>query len=170
MAEAETAPSGNAEGEAISALYKVIAALGSSDPQTFYQAAQVMERIGNYISRLSGDMLDQSNKLFMGGQEGEAWTGEGAAACARMVGQFNQYLTTILPLVRQWPEPLTGAGEALQQAWYDTDAILAKYADGGTAAPAEPTPQPQEQSAPPPEKKPEDDEPPEWNTETLSGS
>ncbi|MFE5301606.1 hypothetical protein [Streptomyces sp. NPDC056632] len=165
MAETETAPSDNAAGEAISALYKVIAALGSSDPQTFYAASQVMERIGNYISRLSGDILDQSNKLFMGGAQGEAWTGEGAAACARMVGQFNQYLTSILPLVRQWPEPLRSAGEALQQAWYDTDAILAKYSTGGDGAPP-PAPEP----APPatPEPKPPEAKVEEWNDTDLA--
>ncbi|MGW3687206.1 hypothetical protein [Streptomyces sp. NPDC005125] len=162
-------PTENVDGAAIAALMKVIAALGASDPKTFYASAEIFERVGSYLTTLSGAILEQSRKLF--GTEGEGWQGEGAAAVLRILNQYRQYLDTVAPLVLAWPEPLRSAGESLQQTWYDVDAILAKYADA-SATPATPQEQAVPAETPRKQEKPAtaEEEPSKWDFETLSGS
>ncbi|MFD3998589.1 hypothetical protein [Streptomyces sp. NPDC058548] len=122
-----------AQGEAVAALHKVIAALSASDPQTFYTSADTFEQAATKLTELSTAMKARAKQLF-GDGSGEGWQGEGARACSRIVDQFIKYLDDSIPYVRNWPEHTRASGEALQQAWYDVDAILAKYAGQTPAA------------------------------------
>ena len=130
-------PNAAAQGDAIAALQKIIAALSASDPQTFYSSADTFEQVATKLTELATALTERSAKLF-GTGEGDGWQGEGADACSRIVKQFIDYLNEIIPFVRAWPEHIRGAGEALQQAWYDADAILAKHAGEGAAPAAQP--------------------------------
>ncbi|MEU8526656.1 hypothetical protein AB0C77_13850 [Streptomyces sp. NPDC048629] len=127
-----------AQGDAIAALQRVIAALSASDPQTFYASADTFEQVVINLNALSSGITEYARKVFDGDGEGDGWTGEGADACRRIIAQFTGFLDEIAPLVAKWPEHVRGAGEGLQECWYEVDAILAKYATdaaGGTDNP-----------------------------------
>ncbi|KOG11619.1 MULTISPECIES: hypothetical protein [Streptomyces] len=128
----ESALTAEAAADAILALQKVIAAISASDPDSFFRSADTLQQVGDKLNELSTGIGDRAKILFMGGADGGRWEGEGAAACARIVGQFNAFLMEVLAAVRQWPEPVRGCGEALQRTWYEVDAVLAKHS--GTAA------------------------------------
>ncbi|MER5884199.1 hypothetical protein ABT160_10250 [Streptomyces sp. NPDC001941] len=139
-----------AAGEAMLALQKVVAAIGASDPATFYTSADAFEKVAAMLGELNRGITERSMKMFVGDTPGEGWQGEGAQVCSRIVGQFNDYLGILLQQVTKWPPPVREAGTQLQQTWYAVDAVLAKH----SAAPPDTTPPP---PAPTTRKTPETD-------------
>ncbi|MFC8277565.1 hypothetical protein ACFUJR_34540 [Streptomyces sp. NPDC057271] len=141
MATETTKSAITAEGaaDAILALQKVIAAISASDPDSFYRSADTLEQVAAKLDELSTGIGDRAKILFMGGADGGRWEGDGAAACARIVGQFNAFLMEVLATIRQWPGPVRAAGESLQRTWYEVDAVLAKHS-GTATTPVESTP------------------------------
>lgn len=131
----ESALTAEGAADAILALQKVIAAISASDPESFYRSADTLQQVGDKLEELSTGIGDRARILFTGGADGGRWEGEGAAACARIVGQFNAFLMEVLAAVRQWPAPVRACGDSLQRTWYEVDAVLAKHS--GTAPTSE---------------------------------